>query len=81
MQDKYPTIVSLDPDKTCLEELEFSSTMGTGSWSFVTSWAKECAASHPKCHRICKTGFPHANFEMIGHAVAPINLQKTTDSL
>lgn len=32
--------------------LDFSSTLSTGTLSLVSSWAKECATSHSKCHRI-----------------------------
>lgn len=43
----YPVIVSLDP-----YELDFSSTLSTSSQALISSWAQECATSHPKCHRI-----------------------------
>lgn len=52
-------IVSLDPKQAPTEipgqtqpELDFSSTVGSGSWSLITSWAQDCAKSHKKCQRI-----------------------------
>jgi hypothetical protein len=32
--------------------LEFSSTLSTGTLSFVNNWAKTCAKNHTKCRRI-----------------------------
>jgi len=55
----YPVIVSLDPNEGATgginagqSELDFSSTLSTGSRALVSSWAQECATSHPKCNRI-----------------------------
>jgi hypothetical protein len=58
----YPIIIPLDSLDTShrkkrdakLEqsELDFASTLGTGSLAFISTWARECVASHKKCLKI-----------------------------
>lgn len=35
-----------------ISDLDFSSTLSTGTLSLVSAWARECATSHAKCRRI-----------------------------
>jgi hypothetical protein len=45
----------MEDTKAAIPDLDFSSTLGTGSLSLISSWAKECASSHTKCHKIFGT--------------------------
>ncbi|TVY85470.1 hypothetical protein LSUE1_G000165 [Lachnellula suecica] len=58
-QGDHPAILSLDPENSSADgttaeapALDFSSTLGSGSLTLISSWAKECATSHTKCHKV-----------------------------
>lgn len=52
---EYPVIILLDSAEAVTgdqnAQLDYTSILGTGSLSLIASWARECATSHPQCHK------------------------------